>query len=426
MLICLDWLDLKKAGGLNKRVVVTGLGVLAANGIGVDEFWRTLLSGESGIGPITLFDASEHHIKFAGEVKNFDLRKLVPFPVKPKRMGRHTQLALAAAWMALEDAGMGAEHASGCAGKKIPLVVGVSTSSMDALELAMRQLNTRGAQSVSPVIVGSSQPQGIASVLAERLQIIEKATTISTACAAGCDALGTAYQLLHEGRADVVLAGGADAPITPTTMGSFGMTGMVPEWKGDPQKACRPFDVNRQGGMVGEGAGFFVLETLENALARGATPYLELLGYGTSIDSFGSDVCLGLDRAIEDALAEARTLPEEIDYVCAHGPGDEKIDYNESQVIRRCIGHVRPRVMVSSIKGHTGNPLAAAGPLQLAACCMMLKHDLIPPTANCDSPDPACGVDVVHQAPRNSRIEKAILNVHGMGGINSCLVVKRV
>lgn len=411
---------------MNKRVVVTGLGVLAANGIGVDEFWRTLLAGESGIGPITLFDASEHHIKCAGEVKNFDLRKLVPFPVKPKRMGRHTQLALAAARMALEDAGLCPWEGGTDSAKKLPLFVGVSSSSMDPLELGMTQLHTRGAKAVSPYVLGASQPQGIASVLSESFQIIERVTTISTACAAGSDALGAAYQFIHEGRSDILLVGGADAPIASIAIGIFGSTGMVPDWKGDPKKACRPFDMNRQGGMVAEGSAFFVLESLEHALARGATPYLEIVGHGSSIDPHGEVICRGMEQAMKDALANARTLPSEIDYVCAHAPGDESIDLYESEVIKECIGTTHPRVPVSSIKGVTGSPLAAAGPMQLVACAMMMKHNVIPPTANCDDLDPACGIDVVHGQARYSNINKAIMNVHGMGGTNSALVIQRV
>jgi 3-oxoacyl-[acyl-carrier-protein] synthase II len=410
---------------LNKRVVVTGLGVLAANGIGVDEFWRTLLAGESGIGPITLFDASEHRIKIAGEVKDFDLRNIVPFPVKPKRMGRHTQLALAAAWMALEDAGLYSEKGVDLR-KKLPLFVGVSSSSMDPLELGMTQLHTRGAKSVSPYVLGASQPQGIASVLAESFQVIERVTTISTACAAGCDALGAAYQLVHDGRGEVVLVGGADAPVSPMAIGTFGATGMVPDWTGEPNKACRPFDINRQGGMVAEGAAFFVLESLEHALARGATPYLEILGHGSSLDPHGETICLGLHQAMKDALANARMLPSEIDYVCAHAPGDKEIDFYESEAIRECIGKTHPRVPVSSIKGVTGNPLSAAGPFQLVACAMMMKHNKIPPTANCDDLDPECAIDVVHGLARHSKVNKAIMNVHGMGGTNSALVIQRV
>jgi 3-oxoacyl-[acyl-carrier-protein] synthase II len=410
---------------LNKRVVVTGLGVLAANGIGVDEFWRTLLAGESGIGPITLFDASEHRIKIAGEVKDFDLRNIVPFPVKPKRMGRHTQLALAAAWMALDDAGLYSEKGVDFS-KKIPLFVGVSTSSLDPLELGVAQLNARGAKSVSPLIVGASQPQGIASVLAETFQIIERVTTISTACAAGCEALGAAYQFLHEGRADIALVGGTDAPLTPMTIGAFGSTGMIPDWNDDPKKASRPFDTKRQGGMIAEGSAFFVVESLEHALARGATPYLEIVGHGSSLDPHGETICLGLHQAMKNALANARMLPSEIDYVCAHAPGDKEIDFYESEAIRECIGKTHPRVPVSSIKGVTGNPLAAAAPLQLVACAMMMKHNQIPPTANCDELDPACSMDVVHGQARRSKINKAIMNVHGMGGTNSSLVIQRV
>lgn len=411
---------------MNKRVVVTGLGVLAANGIGIDAFWRTLLAGESGIGPVTLIDTSEHRIKFAGEVSGFNIKDLVPFSVKPKRMGRHTQLALAAAWMALNDAGMHPWDGGSASEKKMPLFVGVSSSAMDPLELGMAQLQARGAQSVSPLVVGASQPQGIASVLSESLKNIERTTTLSTACAAGGDAIGAAYQYVHDGRADRVLVGGTDAPIASMAMATFGATGMVPEWKGDPKRACRPFDVNRQGGMIAEGSAFFVLESLEHALARGATPYLEIIGYGSSVDPHGADICRGLHQSMTEALANARILPSEIDYVCAHAPGDKVIDLYESEVIRSCIGQTHPLVPVSSIKGVTGNPLAAAAPLQLVACAMMMRHNMIPPTANCEEVDPACGLDIVHGQPRYGRIDKAIMNVHGMGGTNSSLVVRRV
>lgn len=406
------------------RVVVTGLGALAASGIGLDEFWASLLSCSSGIGSITLFDAAQFPIKIAGEVKEADLARLIPGSIKPRRHGRHTQLALAAMHMSLADAKLAHEQLA--AERRVPVYVGVSTSAIEVIEQGMDQLTWRGPDRVSPYIVGACQPHAVASVLAESLGVETEVLTISNACPAGLDAVAAAATAIRSGRTELAIAGGTDAPVTPLTVASFGATGMVPSWSGDPKKASRPFDRQRCGGIMAEGAGFAVLESLEHALARGARPYIEIAGHGSSVDAPGTEAGAGLEVSMNLALANAHCLPHHVDYVCAHGPSDRVIDRLETACIKTVLGRHARTIPISSIKGVIGNPLAAAGPLELVACALALRNGIVPPTANYEYADPDCDLDYVPNKPRKVRIGRAILNVHGMGGVNSSLVVQRI
>ncbi|WP_052882575.1 beta-ketoacyl-[acyl-carrier-protein] synthase family protein [Kiritimatiella glycovorans] len=408
-----------------RRVVITGIGVLAPNGIGVEDFWSALLEGRSGIGPISLFDASEHFVGIAGEVDGFDPLIHIPFPVKPKRMGRHTQFALAASCMAIKDARVG-ESADLQSGSLLPIYVGVSTSAIEVIEQGKEQMSRRGPNKVSPHIVGACQPHAVATAISEHMGLNTRAMTVSTACAAGMDALAEAASVVREGRSDLVLAGGVDAPINPLTVACFGRTRMVPGGVVNAATRSCPFDRRREGGVMAEGGAFFVVESLVHAMARGAEPRLELLGWGSRLDRSAEAVGSGFEDAMREALDAAGTAPRDVHYICAHGPSDPELDQRETEAIKAVYGPWAYRIPVSSIKGVTGNPLAAAGPLELAACAGVFRDDLVPPTANYREPDPACDLDYVPLRPRRYRADCAMLNVHGMGGINSSLVVSRV
>jgi 3-oxoacyl-[acyl-carrier-protein] synthase II len=408
---------------VNNRVVITGLGILAANGNGTEEFWSTVEAGRSGIGPITLFDAAGFPVRIAGEVKNFDLARYAETPYKTKRLGRHTQLGIAACYMALRDAGLSVSELR----RISPVVVamGVSTSAIDVIERGKDALSAGGPTRVSPYIVSGCQPHAIASALTESLGITSTSITISTACAAGLDAIHAAATLIRAGKADVAIAGGADSPINPLTVASFGATGMVPTDIEEPALASRPFDINRRGGIMAEGAGVLVLESLHRALGRGVRPYLELGGYGSCADRSDEDPGTGLSTAMFAALANAGCLPEEVDAIFAHGPSDPLIDRVETAMIKRVLGRHAYTIPVTSIKGVTGNPLSAAGPLQIAACALGMRRGLVPPTANHETPDPACDLDYVPRRPRHARCRRALVNVHGLGGGNSALLLER-
>jgi 3-oxoacyl-(acyl-carrier-protein) synthase len=403
------------------RPVVTGIGVVAPNGIGVDAFWSALVEGRSGIVPISLFDASKLRTRIAGEVREFDPHRHLPPDVKWRRMARHTQFALAAMEMALHDAGLTKQDFAAC---QACVTMGVSTSAIEIVETAADGVRQDQGNRLHPWLLWASQPNAVPTTLAEHLGTRLPVLAVSTACKAGLDSLLNAVDIVHNGRAELVIAGGADAPITASTFASFDTTRMLSQRNDDPARASRPFDRDRDGGIISEGAGIVVIESLSHARARGARPWLELCGGASRPDPNGSPDSTGMSDAMALALANASRCPEEIDYISAHGPSHPVIDREESAGIRRVFGHHADRVPVSSIKGVIGNPLSAAGPLQAIACALAMRHDLIPPTANYTTPDPACDLDYVPQA-RRGRIGCALINVHGMGGGNSCLVVKR-
>lgn len=403
------------------RVVVTGMGILAPNGTGLGAFWESLCAGRSGIGPITHFDASEFKSRIAGEVKNFDPKDFIDQRFKPKRMARHTQLAFAAMKMAISDAML--EVAS--FGHPIPIIMGVSTTAMDVLQNCFETLERKGPRFVSSGVY-DCQPQAVTQMLSLALGVSSRATTISSACPSGLDAIASAAAMIRQGVATVAIAGGTDATVTPLSMASFATAGLSSTRNLDPARASRPFDRERDSGVISEGAAIVILEDYESALARGATPYLEICGYGTHGDDATSSEVFGLAETMRVALANAGRTPEEMDYICAYAPGHPALDIVEVDMIKRVFGQHAYSLPVSSIKGVTGNALSAAGPMQLITCALAFKHNVIPPTANYEVPDPRCDLDCVPYRARRSRINKALINVRGLGGGNSSLVVERV
>jgi len=404
------------------RVVITGMGILAPNGIGNDKFWESLLAGRSGIGPITLFDASDLRSRIAGEVKNFDPHDYIDPELKPKRMARHTQFAYAAAMMALEDAGLEVSEAD--LPSPTPVVVGVSTSAMDIIERSISNFAERGENGISPTAVGALTPQAAANVIADRIGVHAHASTVSSACPSGLDALAIAANMIESGAAELAIAGGADAPITKHTFAAFIATGMSSCRNGEPERASRPFDLERDSGVISEGAGMFVLEDLERAEARGARPYLEINGYARQRDDIPENPGSGLLGSMRLALANSGRSIDAIDYICAYGPGHPVLDAAEVRYIKEVFGERAYSMPISSIKGVTGNPLAAGGPLQVAACALSLRDQIIPPTANYELPDPDCDLDFVPR-PRKAKLDSILLNVRGLGGSASSLVVSR-
>ncbi|MDQ3118057.1 MAG: beta-ketoacyl-[acyl-carrier-protein] synthase family protein, partial [Verrucomicrobiota bacterium] len=374
------------------RVVVTGMGVLAPNGTGLEAFWDSLLNGRSGIGPITLFDATGFKSRIAGEVKDFRPADYIDPKFKPRRMARHTQLAFAAMKMALEDAKCDVTKIK--FDHPIPIMLGVSTTAMEILEGGWADLHRRGPDGVSAGVC-DCQPQAVTQVLALALGISARATTISSACPSGLDAIASAAAMIREGEADMAIAGGTDAPITPLSMASFATAGLSSTRNDDPLHASRPFDRERDSGVISEGAAILVLEEMDSALARGARPYLEICGYAIQGDDFAAGEVFGMAQAMRGALEAAGKRPEEIDYICAYGPGHPTLDIMETDMIKFVFGPVAHRLPISSIKGVTGNPLSAAGPMQAIACGLAFRHNLIPPTANLEVPDLRCDLDFV-------------------------------
>ncbi len=406
------------------RVVVTGMGVLAPNGTGLKPFWKTLVAGESGIGPITLFDASGHQSQIAGEVKGFDPLDYMPAEWKPKRMARHTQLAYAATKMALRDAGL--DPAKSARGSLMPICLGVSTTAMEVLEGGFDQLRKHGPKRVTCFGLSNCQPQAAAQMIAEKLGVETHATTFSSACPGGMEAIANAAARIRSGEVDVAIAGGSDAPITPLSFAAFASAGLTSFSNANPKRASRPYDEKSDSGVISEGAGMVVLENLDRAIARGARSYLEITGYSAKSDHDSSDPFAGLESTMRLALANASREVSQVDYICSYGPSHPLLDAAEVRMIRRVFGPFADTIPVSSIKGVIGNPLSAGGPLQVITCALAFENNLIPPTANHETPNGGCDLDFVPGQARKARLHCILINVRGLGGGNTSMVVERV
>jgi 3-oxoacyl-[acyl-carrier-protein] synthase II len=405
------------------RVVVTGMGVLAPNGIGLEAFWESLVAGRSGVGPITHFDASAFKSRIAGEVKGFEPLDYIDPKFKPKRMARHTQFAFAAMKMALADADF--DPSKQVIDYPIPVMLGVSTTAMEILEDCFHDLHRKGPRFVNAGVV-DCQPQAATQTLTTALGISARGTTIASACPSGLDAIASAATMIRQGEADIAVAGGTDATITPLSMASFSAAGLSSTRNSDPEHASRPFDSLRDSGVISEGAGMVILENYETAVARGVSPYLEITGYGTQGDDYASGELFGLGQTMRAALNSAGKTPADIEYICAYGPGHPALDIVETDMIKRVFGQRAYSIPISSIKGVTGNALSAAGPHQLITCALCFKYGIIPPTANYEMSDPRCDLDYVPGRFRNRKINTALINVRGLGGGNSTLIVERV
>ncbi len=408
-----------------RRVVVTGLGVVAPNGIGKEAFWSSLLTRESGVAPITLFDASQHPCQIAGEVKGFELGQWVDLQkIKAKRISRQTQLALSASVLALRDAGLTVEPANFVG----PLYVcfGISTAAIEVITHGYERLIEVGAKRVPTHSAQACQPYHSASVLAAYLGCPTRTQTIASACPAGLDAIGDACAKILSGATSVALAGGVDAPVNSLAFACMAQAGMIGPSTYAPEKASRPFDQGHTVGVISEGAGLLVLEELQHARARGAHIYASITGFSTSMDEHFDQPGCGYESAMRQAMANAGRHAEEIDYVSAHGPGHLVLDRRETSALRTVLGAHAYRIAVSSVKGVTGNPLAAAGGFQTVATALAIDRGMIPPTANCDVNDPECDLDYVAQGPRRTRVGTAMIDAHGLGSGNSALIMEAV
>lgn len=406
------------------RAVITGLGPLAANGVGVANYWRSLVDGRSGIGPITLFDTSQHDTKIAGEVKSFSLADYIKPHTNPRKLSRQTQLALAATKLAMDDAGL--SNGSFKDRAHVPVMIGISTSSYSMIEAGMQQMMERGPSRVPTFIISGSQPQQAGSTIASEFGFSSVVHTFSSACPSGLDAVWAACQWIYSGKGEIALAGGSDAPISPLGMACLDKAGLVTANQADPPRASRPFSSGTDSGVMSEGSAMMFVESFEHAMARGAKMYFEVTGYASCIDPDPNNPASGLTETMRMALNNAGRRPEDIDFICAHGPGHPILDRAETRMIKEVFGAHAYKVPITSIKGVTGNPLSAAGPLQLAACGCAIRNGLIPPTANLETPDALCDLDYVPMRARHCEIDRILINTHGLGGGNSSMVVERV
>ena len=405
------------------RVVVTGIGVLAANGSGVRAYWQSLLECRSGIALISQFDPAGYPVTVSGEISDFDFKSFVDYPLKLRRVGRHTQLALAALQLALEDAGL--EITDLGRHQPLPISIGISTSSLETLARGKAMLDKHGPSKISPYVVTESHPGAVMGHIANFLEIETRPLTLSSACAAGLDAIGIGAAMIRCGEADVVIAGGADSPIGEFGFAIMANSGLASGDNGKaPEKMSCPFDRDRRGGIIAEGAAIFVLENAETARARGARIYAEVSGYGLSADVPGRESGTSLAVSMQMAVANARLHRDKIEYICAQAPSDLLLDRVETQAIKEVLRDAAYRTPVSSVRGVTGSPLAAAGPLGVAASALAIHKGVIPPTADYEHPDPECDLDYVPNEPRESAISNAIVNSHALGGGSNSLVLK--
>jgi 3-oxoacyl-[acyl-carrier-protein] synthase II len=395
------------------RVVITGLGITAPNGVGLKPFWDSLVAGRSAIGPVTLFDASDLPCRIAGEVRDFDPHQFIDPDLKlSKRMARATQFAVASARMALDDAGLTAADLMRAG--RIPVVMGVSTSAMDLI-----------AERPRPWTVLSASPPAVASAVASVLGFEARLITVSSGCASGLDAVDRAAAEIRRGRADLALAGAADSTICRYVFECFSQARQLSRRNDEPQRSCRPFDRDRDGGVMAEGGAVVVLESLDRALARGSVPYAEIAGSGSCGDTLNGGDGTGLAHTMQMALDNTPCRPETVDHINAHGPGDPHIDRTETAFIRQVFGPHAYRIPVTSIKGVTGNPMGVGGVFQLLASALTFRHGLIPPTANLDNPDPECDLDYVRAAPRRAALGTILVNSHGVGRNNVSMLLER-
>jgi 3-oxoacyl-[acyl-carrier-protein] synthase II len=408
-----------------KRVVVTGLGAVTPLGNNLQDYWKGLINGRSGIGPITLFDASKHVCQIGGEVKGFDPHDYLDRK-EAKRIDRFAQFAIAASQQALTDAQFVINDLNA---EEVGVIIGTGVGGLKVLEDQHEILMTKGATRCSPFMI----PMMIANMAAGLTAIHTGArgpnTCPVTACAAGSNAIGDAFRLLQRGYAKAMLCGGTEAAITPLSYGGFGSAKALSTRNQEPARASRPFDRDRDGFVMGEGSGILLLEDLESAQGRGAKIYGEIVGYGMTCDAYHitSPVPggLGAARAIELALQDAQLLPEQISYVNAHGTSTPANDPTETQAIKKALGAWAYRVPISSTKSMTGHLLGGSGGIEAVAVIMAINSNQIPPTINLDNPDPLCDLDYVPHQSRLLSVEVALSNSFGFGGHNVTLAFKK-
>jgi len=393
------------------RVAITGLGVLAANGNGKNAFWQTLAAGKSGIGPITLFDASDLPCRIAGEVRNFDPDDYIDPKLKArKRMGRFTQLGLAATRMAIEDAGLTPAFLHGL--QYLPIVLGVSTIAME-----MR------SQKASIYSAVAGIPHAATSAIGYMYNTNPRLLTLSDGCASSLDAVAMACRMIRYGETEVAITGGAEGSIDHYVVEIMLKCRRCSTRNDVPDKASRPFDKNRDYGVVAEGAAIVVLENMAHALGRGARIYAEVVGYGACADRADADEGGGLAQSMSLAMTNAGIRQEQVDYISAHGPSDIDMDRTETEAIKKAFGERAYKIPVSSVKGAVGCPMGAAGAIQLVAAAIAMEKQVLPPTANYEFPDPACDLDYVPKA-RPAVLENVLINTHGFGRGNGTMVIK--
>jgi 3-oxoacyl-[acyl-carrier-protein] synthase II len=410
-----------------RRAVITGIGPISCIGNGRADFWNGILAEKSGIGSIASFDPGAFRVRCAGEIRDWDSEQFFPAH-RLKRLDRYAQFAVASAQLALDDAHL--DYSREKPQHRVGVSFGTALGGVCKAEDQYIRFLKKGARGVQPTLAvqvfGGSAHSNIAIDFGFR----GVGTTNSNSCASGTVSVGEALRYIRDDFADVIVAGGAEAPLTTITIGAFDIIKTMSRWPGDPALACRPFDLLRDGFVMGEGAASLIIEELEHARARGTHIYAEVLGYSLNNDAFHMTSPLpsgeSCARAMRDALADARLAPEQIDYINAHASSTQLNDSAETMSIKQVFGEHAKRVPVSGTKGYYAHPLGATGAIEAALCALALDRQWTPPTINYQNPDPACDLDVVPNHGRDAELNYVMSNSFGFGGINACVVLGRL
>ncbi len=410
---------------MKKRVVITGVGIVSPIGIGKEEYLNSLIEGKSGAGKITYFDVSEYTTQIACEVKNFNPENYID-KKKIRKTDKFVQFALAATKMAIEDSGLDLSNEDM---SKIGVIVGSGIGGVSTIEQEYKTMLEKGPRKVSPFFV----PMEIINMASGEIAIEYGFTGpnygVVSACATSNHSIGDALRLLRYGDADVIITGGAEAAITPLSLAGFCSARALSQRNDQPEKASRPFDKNRDGFVMGEGAGIIILETLEHAKKRNAKIYVELCGYGATDDAYHITApnpnAESAIKAMLLALQDAEISPDEVDYINAHGTSTPLNDKTETLAIKKVFGEKAYKIPISSTKSMTGHLLGAAGAVELIATILCMEKGIVHPTINYEEPDPECDLDYVPNKPREYQVNCAISNSLGFGGHNAVLLIKR-
>lgn len=408
-----------------KRVVVTGLGLITPLGVGVETSWQNLVNGKSGIRRITSFDVSAFPTQIAGEVDNFNPEDYVE-PKEVKKMDRFIHFAVAAATLALNNSGLKISDSNA---DRIGVLVGSGMGGLHAIEYYHSVLLEKGPRRITPFFIPMLTINLAAGQISIKFGAKGPNSAISTACATGSHSIGDAFKIIQRGEADAMIAGGTEAVITPMAVGGFNAMKALSTRNNEPEKASRPFDSDRDGFVIGEGAGIIILESLEHAVDRGAKIYAEIVGYGMTADAYHitspSPGGEGAARCMAIALKDGGIGPSEVDYINAHGTSTKSGDELESQAIKTVFGEHAYKVAISSTKSMTGHLLGAAGGVEAVINVLSIVNDMALPTINLDNPDPECDLDYIPRKARKMKINYALSNSFGFGGTNACLLFKK-
>lgn len=410
---------------MTRRVVITGVGLISSVGIGTEANWDALCAGRSGIGPITRFDASLHSSRIAGEVKGFDPLDFVA-KKEVKKIDTFIQYAIAASQFAVDDAKLAITAGNA---NEVGVFIASGIGGFSTIESEHSELINGGPRRVSPFFIPASIINLAAGHVSIRFGAKGPNLATCTACTASAHSIGESFEIIRRGDADVMIAGGSEMAITPLGVGGFAAMRALSTRNDEPARASRPFDKDRDGFVIGDGAGMVILEELEVARARGAQIYCEVVGYGLSSDAYHltgqPPDANGAVRSMQMALRKAGIAPSQVDYINAHGTSTPINDPTETLAVKTCFGDHAYRLAMSSTKSMTGHLLGAAGGLEAGITAMAIRHQVAPPTANLDAPDPACDLDYIPLAARPMKIDYALSNSFGFGGTNGTLLLKR-